>query len=123
VEGASSRSSVLRFFENVNETEWVGEKYAMEVFRDVGSESVKQEFEILTSLSHPHVLRLVCWSEDRRRNDCSLVMELMEEDLQSFLMKLSDDSGSNLSHDTPAFGPCCSGSYASSCTGIKIFAQ
>jgi hypothetical protein len=31
------------FFENVNETERLGEKYAMEVFRDVGSESVKQE--------------------------------------------------------------------------------
>jgi hypothetical protein len=37
----------------------------MEVFRDVGSEGVKQEFEILASLCHPHVLRLVCWSEDR----------------------------------------------------------
>ncbi len=56
---------VLRFFENVNEIEWLGEKYAMEVFRDVGSEGVKQEFEILASLCHPHVLRLVCWSEDR----------------------------------------------------------
>jgi len=49
----------------------------------------------LATLFHPHVVRIVCWSEGRRRENCSLVMELMHEDLFRYLKTRLADSGSD----------------------------
>ncbi|CAK9254245.1 unnamed protein product [Sphagnum jensenii] len=70
---------------DVLETEWLGEKYAKKVFPGVENKSFEAESANLATLFHPHVVRIVCWSEGRRRENCSLVMELMQEDLFRYL--------------------------------------
>jgi len=72
-------------FGKVQETTWLGEKYAKKVFHKNGNEcqSLKIESDILTRICHPNVVRTVCWSEDTDK--CSLVMDLMDSDLSKFL--------------------------------------
>jgi hypothetical protein len=70
-------------FGKVHETKWLGEKYAKKVFRAAHFESFKTESEILAGLCHPHVVRIVCWAQEQKQ-DYSLVMDLMQEDLYQF---------------------------------------
>jgi serine/threonine protein kinase len=80
---------------DVFETEWLGEKYAKKVFPGVENKSFEAESANLATLFHPHVVRIVCWSEGRRRENCSLVMELMHEDLFRYLNTRLADSESD----------------------------
>jgi serine/threonine protein kinase len=98
-------------FGEVYKTKWLGEQYAKKVFREVYSESFNTEFEILADLRHPHVVRIVCWAKEKQ--DYSLVMDLMQEDLYQFLNPADtgsnhSDAGSNDSRDDNWMG-----SYAS----------
>lgn len=74
-------------FGKVQETTWLGEKYAKKVFHKNGNESqsLMIESDILTRICHPTVVRTVCWSEDTDKDNCSLVMDLMLSDLSKFL--------------------------------------
>ncbi len=74
-------------FGKVQETTWLGEKYAKKVFPKNGNESqsLMIESDILTRICHPNVVRIVCWSEDKDKDNCSLVMDLMVSDLSKFL--------------------------------------
>jgi serine/threonine protein kinase len=74
-------------FGKVQETTWLGEKYAKKVFPKNGNESqsLMIESDILTRICHPTVVRTVCWSEDKDKDNCSLVMDLMVSDLSKFL--------------------------------------
>ncbi|KAH9569015.1 hypothetical protein CY35_03G109800 [Sphagnum magellanicum] len=71
-------------FGEVYKTKWLGEQYAKKVFRGANLESFKRESEILADLCHPHVVRIVCWAKEQKQ-DYSLVMDLMQEDLYDFL--------------------------------------
>jgi hypothetical protein len=83
-------------FGKVHETKWLGEQYAKKVFREVGLESFKTESEILGGLCHPHVVRIVCWALEQKQ-DYSLVMDLMQEDLSHFLNPRPANTGSSSS--------------------------
>ncbi len=87
-------------FGEVYETNWLGEQYAKKVFREASLESFKTESEILADLCHPHVVRIVCWAEEEKR-DYSLVMDLMQDDLYHFLNPRPADTGS--SHSDAGF--------------------
>jgi hypothetical protein len=78
-------------FGEVCETEWLGERYAKKVFRDTSFPTFKTEAAILAGLFHPNVVRIICWSKERR-TDYSLVMHLMQEDLSYFLRTPPTDS-------------------------------
>jgi serine/threonine protein kinase len=75
-------------FGKVYETKWLTEKYAKKVIRSVENESLKRESDILARFCHPNVVRTVCWSEDKEADNCSLVMDLMTEDLDKFLRRV-----------------------------------
>jgi hypothetical protein len=85
-------------FGDVCETEWLGERYAKKVFRGTSFQTFKTEAEILAGLFHPNVVRIICWSKERR-TDYSLVMHLMEEDLFHFLGTPPTDTESSDSDD------------------------
>jgi serine/threonine protein kinase len=87
-------------FGEVYETNWLGEQYAKKVFREANLESFKTESEILAGLCHPHVVRIVCWAKEEKQ-DYSLVMDLMREDLYHFLDPRPADTGS--SHSDAGF--------------------
>jgi serine/threonine protein kinase len=78
----------------VYETNWLGEQYCKKVLREANLESFKSEFDILAGLCHPHVVRVVCWAKEQKQ-DYSLVMDLMQEDLYHFLNPRPADTGSN----------------------------
>ncbi len=84
----------------VYETNWLGEQYAKKVFRESNLESFKTESEILAGLYHPHVVRIVCSAKEGKQ-DSSLVMDLMQEDLYHFLNPRPADTGS--SHSDAGF--------------------
>jgi hypothetical protein len=85
-------------FGEVYETNWLGEQYCKKVLREADLESFKSEFEILAGLCHPHVVRVVCWAKEQKQ-DYSLVMDLMQEDLYHFLNPRPADTGSSHSDE------------------------
>jgi hypothetical protein len=88
-------------FGEVQETEWLHDKYAKKVFPGVDNKSFKQESEVLAHLCHPNVVRVVGCSESRTGvNKSIVVMELMQEDLSTFLENL-DNNESKGSADGP----------------------
>lgn len=64
---------------DVRKTMWLGELFAEKVFYGSDHPSFKNEVSILGGLSHPNVVPMYCYAMDDR--SCSIVMELMEEDL------------------------------------------
>jgi serine/threonine protein kinase len=87
-------------FGEVYETNWLGEQYAKKVLREASLETFKTEFEILTGLCHPHVVRIVCWAKEEKQ-DYSLVMDLTQDNLYHFLNLRPADTGS--SHSDAGF--------------------
>jgi serine/threonine protein kinase len=83
-------------FGDVFEVRWLGQKFAKKTFQGFENESFKQEAAILAGLSHPHIVRLFGISIDKRHG-CSLVMELMSEDLRACIMNRTS------SHDQAPF--------------------
>ena len=67
----------------VQETTWLGLRFAKKEFKGGDNKFFRQEIGALAGLSHPHIVRLVCCAIDKR--SCSLVMELMDTDLYDFL--------------------------------------
>ncbi|CAM6047206.1 unnamed protein product [Sphagnum compactum] len=85
----------------VRETKWLEDKYAKKIFPGVDNKSFKQESEVLARLCHPNVVRVVGWSESRTGVSKSIVMELMQEDLRTFLENRLDNNESKGSADVP----------------------
>jgi hypothetical protein len=75
-------------FGKVYETKWLTENYAKKVFHRVQHESFTRESDILARFCHPNVVRTMCWSEDKKADKFSLVMDLMTEDLFNFLHRV-----------------------------------
>ena len=72
-------------FAKVRETTWLGEKFAHKIFVDgpIGQPSFKQEVVASVGLNHPHIVHIVCCSEDGHK--FGIVMELMIKSLFELL--------------------------------------
>lgn len=74
-------------FGTVFEVRWLGQSFAQKVFQGIEKESFEKDVAALAGLHHPHVVRLLGTSLDTYRLRCSLVMELMSEDLGAYIVK------------------------------------
>jgi serine/threonine protein kinase len=68
-------------FGEVSKVVWRGERYAMKTPRRACINEIKQEIEALVGLNHPHLMRLLCCTEE-----CSYIMELMDMSLCDMLL-------------------------------------
>jgi hypothetical protein len=74
-------------FAFVNKATWLGVPVAKKSWPRLYTELCKDEVSILAGLSHPNVMSLLCWILENEKY--SIVMELMDEDLYSVMMRRS----------------------------------
>ncbi|CAK9877658.1 unnamed protein product [Sphagnum jensenii] len=67
----------------VHKVVWLGKYFAEKSFPFPENENFRKEVSFLAGLSHPNILPLFCYATCTRY--CSLVMELMDEDLNSLI--------------------------------------
>ena len=70
---------------SVHTTVWCGIQFAEKCYSLKDSHEVKHEVSILSKLSHPNIVSLVCYAMGTRQ--CSLVMERMDGDLHKLMEK------------------------------------
>jgi hypothetical protein len=68
-------------FGEVSKVVWRGETYAMKRPKRGYINDIKQEIEALVGLNHPHLMRLLCCTEE-----CSYIMDLMDMSLHDMLL-------------------------------------
>ena len=76
----------------VYETTWLKQRFARKVFNFGDKRVFEQEAALLAALQHPHILPMVCCSIDSQKQNCSLVTELMPDDLHSFMARRPHDA-------------------------------
>jgi len=69
----------------VHKVTWLGKDFAEKCFHGPENEAMRKEACLLAGLSHPNILPLFCCAT--RDRSCSLVMELMDEDLHSLMTR------------------------------------
>jgi len=69
----------------VYEVTWLGKDFAAKCFHGPRAQLIPEQACLLAGLSHPNILPLFCYAA--RHDDCSLVMELMDEDLYSLMTR------------------------------------
>jgi serine/threonine protein kinase len=67
----------------VHKVKWLGKHFAEKCFFGPEGEHFQKEASLLAGLSHPNILPLFCFVTTA--NSCSLVMELMDEDLHELM--------------------------------------
>lgn len=72
----------------VYETTFEGQRYARKDFLRVPSDIFEKEAAALVDLDHPNVLRTYCWTVDE--GSCSLLLELMDDDLLNMMETRKD---------------------------------
>ena len=85
-EGSRGQAELGRgSFARVKETKWLGKTFAWKIFTagKAFKTAFMQEVAVMAGLSHPHVVRVVCCSEDD--HDIGIVMELMYKSLYDLL--------------------------------------
>lgn len=82
---------------------WMGGRFASKEFFHVEDEKTfLREAAIQARLCHPNVVPLVCCTKSTSRsNKCSLVMELMQQDLRSLILSRTQDGSARLYQDKP----------------------
>jgi predicted Ser/Thr protein kinase len=73
-------------FATVHKVTWLGKDFAEKCFDGQENEAIQKEASLLAGLSHPNILPLFCCAT--RDRSCSLVMELMDGDLQQLMERL-----------------------------------
>jgi hypothetical protein len=68
----------------VHKVTWLGKDFAEKCFHAPENEDIR-EASLLARLSHPNILPLFCYATEDHH--CSLVMELMDEDLHSLMTR------------------------------------
>lgn len=66
------------------EIQWLGQSFALRHFHGE-RESHESEISTLLSLSHPNILQYLCGFYDEEKKEFSLVMELMNKDLWTYM--------------------------------------
>jgi hypothetical protein len=79
----------------VHKVTWLGKDFAEKCFHGPENEDMQEEASLLAGLSHPNILPLFCYAT--RDHSCSLIMELMDGDLQQLMERLVN----NESQDAP----------------------
>jgi len=69
----------------VHKVTWLGKDFAEKCFHGPENENTREEASLLAGLSHPNILPLFCYATGD--DCCSLVMELMDEDLYSLMTR------------------------------------
>jgi hypothetical protein len=69
----------------VHKVTWLGKDFAEKCFHGPENDAIRKEASLLAGLSHPNILPLFCCATGGHR--CSLVMELMDEDLYSLMTR------------------------------------
>ncbi|KAG0624568.1 hypothetical protein M758_3G257300 [Ceratodon purpureus] len=69
----------------VYRAKWLGAEVAQKLFYAVNFPDFEKEVSILAGLSHPKIATLLYCDKDKR--ECSIVMELMDEDLFSLIQR------------------------------------
>lgn len=70
------------------EVQWMGENFAVRhFFGEI--EPLVSEISILSSLSHPNVMPLLCTFFDEDRKECLLLTELMQKSLCNYMKEIS----------------------------------
>ncbi len=69
----------------VSKVKWLGENFAKKSFKLCSELRFQQEAEMLANISHPHIVQVFGRSVHKRTSECSLVMELMDEDLNDHI--------------------------------------
>ncbi|KAG0582938.1 hypothetical protein KC19_3G096300 [Ceratodon purpureus] len=75
---------------------WLGIPVAKKRFPIPEDPEFVKEVEILSKLSHPNVTSMFCYTKDKR--SCSIIMELMDEDLDALIQRRLATDG-----DSPPF--------------------
>ncbi|KAG0622463.1 hypothetical protein M758_3G099200 [Ceratodon purpureus] len=75
---------------------WLGIPVAKKTFPIPEDPEFVKEVEILSKLSHPNITSMFCYTKDKR--SCSIIMELMDEDLDAFIQRSLAANG-----DSPPF--------------------
>ncbi len=81
----------------VYEVKWLGKQLAEKCFNGPETEAIQKEMSFLAGLSHPNILPLFCVIT--RADSCSLVIELMDQDLHHLMLQRQDNE--NLTYDPP----------------------
>jgi hypothetical protein len=69
----------------VHKVTWLGKDFAEKCFHGPENENTREEASLLAGLSHPNILPLFCYATGD--DCCSLVVELMDEDLHSLMTR------------------------------------
>jgi len=69
---------------------WLGKHFAKKCFFGQESKHFQEEASLLVGLSHPNILPLFCFVT--RAHSCSLVTELMDEDLHGLMLRRLDNN-------------------------------
>jgi hypothetical protein len=70
---------------DLHKVTWLGKDFAENCFHEPENQWILQEASLLAGLSHPNILPLFCYATGD--HGCSLVMELMDEDLYSLMTR------------------------------------
>jgi serine/threonine protein kinase len=79
----------------VYKLKWLGKQLAEKCFKGPETEAIKKEMSFLAGLSHPNILPLFCVII--KPNSCSLVIELMDQDLHALMEQRQE----NKAYDPP----------------------
>jgi hypothetical protein len=69
----------------VSKVKWQGQNFVKKFFKLCSELHSQQEAEMLTSISHLHIVQVFGCSIDKQTSECSLVMELMHKDLNDHI--------------------------------------
>ena len=75
---------------------WLGLPVAKKTFIGLESVGFTKEVEILSRLCHPNITPMFGYTKNERRKKCSIIMELMDENLQELMDKRCESTGSSL---------------------------
>ncbi len=84
-------------FATVYKVKWLGKQLAEKRFNGPETEAIKKEISFLAGLSHPNILPLFCVIT--KANSCSLVTELMDQDLRALIDQKQENK--DLTNDPP----------------------
>ncbi len=84
-------------FATVYKVKWLGKQLAEKRFNGPETEAIKKEISFLAGLSHPNILPLFCVIT--KANYCSLVTELMDQDLRALIDQKQENK--DLTNDPP----------------------